>query len=120
MRTTLSTNEELQSLIVSLRKAATEGEVKLWKRIASDLSKPTRQRRAVNLSRIDRFTKDNDVVIVPGKVLSSGDINHKIQVAAFTFSKAAKEKIAQAKGNAISISELLKSNPKGKGIKIIG
>ena len=120
MRTSFSTNEELQTLIVELRKAASAGKVPLWKRIAADLSKPTRQRRAVNLSRIDRYTKENDVVIVPGKVLSSGDLTHKVQVAAFTFSQQAKEKIAKAQGSAVSITDLLQKNPEGKKVKIIG
>jgi len=120
MRENFSTNENLQSLIIELKKIASVENVKLWKRVAADLSRPTRQRRVVNLSRIDRYTKDNDIIIVPGKVLSSGDIKHKVQVAAFTFSKAAKEKIAQAKGEAISINDMLKTNTKAKGIKIIG
>jgi large subunit ribosomal protein L18e len=120
MRKNHSLNDELHNLIAVLRKTSAVEDVNLWKRIALDLSKSTRTRRVVNLSRINSYSKDNDTVIVPGKVLSSGNIDHKVQVAAFTFSKAAKEKISNAKGTAISISELLKSNPKAKGIKIIG
>ncbi|MFT4344029.1 MAG: 50S ribosomal protein L18e [Candidatus Woesearchaeota archaeon] len=120
MRTSYSTNEELQALIAELRKAASDKKAPIWKRIASDLSKPTRQRRVVNLSRIDRYTGDNDIVIVPGKVLSSGELTHKVHVAAFTFSNQAKEKIAKAQGSAVSIAELLQKNPDGKKVKIIG
>jgi large subunit ribosomal protein L18e len=120
MRTTYSTNEELQSIIAELRKASCMEKINLWKRVAADLSKPSRQRRAVNLSRIDRYTKDSDVIIVPGKVLSAGDLNHKVDVAAFSFSKSAKDKIIRAQGKALSISELIKKNPKAQGIKIIG
>ncbi|MCB9358660.1 50S ribosomal protein L18e [Candidatus Woesearchaeota archaeon] len=120
MRKSYSPNEELQSLISVLREVSSKEKVNIWKRVASDLSRPTRQRRIVNLSRINRVTKENDIVIVPGKVLSAGDIDHKVQVAAFTFSKTAADKIAEAKGTVISIPELLKSNPKGKGIKIVG
>lgn len=120
MRLTFSPNVHLQSLIAELQRVASKEKVSIWKRIASDLSKPSRQRRAVNLSRINMNTDDNDVVVVPGKVLSSGDIDHKVQVAAFSFSKNATEKISKAKGTAISIQELLKANPKGNKIKIIG
>lgn len=120
MRQTYSTNEELHVLLGELRKAASGDKALIWKRIAADLSKPSRQRRVVNLSRISRYTKENDVVVVPGKVLSAGDLNHKVQVAAFTFSHSAREKIEQAKGKAVTIRELLQSKPDGKGIKLIG
>jgi large subunit ribosomal protein L18e len=119
MRKSYSDNEELQTLIKELCKIASTEKVMLWKRVATDLSRPSRQRRAVNLARIDRYTTDNEFVVVPGKVLSSGDITHKVNVAAFNFSKDAKTKI-NAKGKALSITELLKSNPKAKGVKIIG
>lgn len=120
MRKTKSSNEELQNLILKLRKTASVEKVNLWKRLASDLSKPTRQRRIVNVSRLNRFTKENEIVVVPGKVLSGGEMNHKVQVAAFNFSKSAADKITQAQGKALTIDELMKSNPKAKGVRIIG
>ena len=120
MKRTGPTNPLLRDLIGELKKRGNEQEVNLWKRIALDLERPTRQRRAVNLSRINRHTKENEVVVVPGKVLSVGEIDHKINVAAFNFSALAKEKILKAHGKALSIDELMKLNPKGKGIKIIG
>lgn len=120
MRTSKTTNNDLKLLISELRRVSSTEEVALWKRVAADLSKPTRQRRIVNLTRINKFTKDNDVIVVPGKVLSAGDIDHKVDVAAYQFSDTAKAKIESAKGTAITIPEMLKSNPKGKGIKIIG
>ena len=42
---------------------------------------------------------DGDVIVVPGKVLGTGDLNRKVTVAAFSFSKSAVEKIRNAKGN---------------------
>ncbi len=120
MRITKTTNNGLKTLISELRQASSSEEAPLWKRVAADLSKPTRQRRIVNLTRINKFTKENDVIVVPGKVLSAGNIDHKIEVAAYQFSEAAKAKIESAKGTVITIPQMLKSNPKGKGIKIIG
>lgn len=84
------------------------------------LSKPKRRRVAVNLSRINRYTKENDEVIVPGKVLGSGVINHPVKVAAFTFSDKARSKIIKAKGKCLTIPELAEMNPKGSNVKIIG
>jgi len=113
-------NEQLQGLIQELKKKSIEEKVKIWKRIASDLEKPTRNRRIVNLSKIDRYTRENETVIVPGKVLGSGDLNKKITIAAYSFSEQALDKIKISEGKAINIKELMKSNPKGSKIKILG
>jgi len=120
MRKTGPTNEHLVALIQSLRKASHTHEAGIWKSIAVELEKPARSRRAVNVSRINRFTKANETVIVPGKVLGAGAIDHSVVVAAFSFSSGAKEQIKKANGKAITIPELLKQNPKGKDVRIIG
>ena len=109
-----------QALIQALRKEAHTQQADLWSRIAYDLEQPTRQRRVVNISSISRYTKPNEVVVVPGKVLGSGNLSHSVVVAAFSFSSSAKERIEQAKGKCMSIPELVKQNPKGKNIRIIG
>jgi len=120
MKRTGPTNKHLKDLISDLKRQSYKEESGLWKRVASDLEKPSRSRRVVNLSRINRFTKENEVIVVPGKVLGSGNISHSIVVAAFSFSGNAKEQIEKAKGKCISISELAKQNPKGKDVRIIG
>lgn len=113
------TNPVLLGLIAELRKKANEKGINLWRRIADDLERSTRQRRIVNLYKINKYAKDNETIIVPGKVLAVGDIERKLTVAAFAFSGAASEKINR-KGKAISINELLKEDPKGKRIRIMG
>ncbi|MFT4311518.1 MAG: 50S ribosomal protein L18e [Candidatus Woesearchaeota archaeon] len=112
-------NLELQKLLKELKIASIQNQAKIWKRIANDLEKSTRSRREVNVFKLAQTTKENDVVIVPGKVLGTGDIDHKITVAAYAFSKQAQDKINK-KGKAITLTDLLKENPKGKKIKIIG
>lgn len=114
-----TTNQYLVELIKTLKKTAIEQKVKIWKAIATDLEKPTRIRRIVNLDRINRVCKDNETIIVPGKVLGTGDLNKKLTISAFSFSQSALNKINQ-KGKAISIDELIKSNPKGAKVRIIG
>ncbi len=113
-------NPVLQSLIHELKRRGNEQSINLWSRIADDLEKPTRQRRVVNLSSISRYTKENEVIIVPGKVLGAGDLNHKLTISAFQFSGGAKEKIEKAGSKIVPLLELSKANPTGKGIKIIG
>ena len=114
------TNPVLVSLITELKKRSNEQSVNLWSRIALDLEKPTRQRRAVNLSRINRYTEENDFVVVPGKVLGSGILEHKLTISAYQFSEQAKDKIEKAGAKIITLSELSKEKPDGKKIRIIG
>lgn len=114
------TNLELRSLIEELKKKHYSDNRPIWKRIAKDLERPTRNRRAVNLSRINRYTKENETVIVPGKVLASGDLNHSLVIAAWRFSGQAIDKIKKANARAISIYDLVKENPEGKNVRIIG
>jgi len=119
-RRTEITNPDLLRLIRFLRKKSRENEAAIWRRIAEMLSKPKRRRIAVNVSRINRYSKENDEVVVPGKVLGAGVINHPVKVAAFAFSDKARSKIIKAKGKCLTIPELAEMNPKGSNVKIIG
>lgn len=115
-----ATNYQLIELIRTLKKKAIEDNVGLWKRIASDLEKPTRQRRIVNLSSLNKFAKDNELIIVPGKVLGDGQIDKKVSIAAFSFSDSAKEKLLASQSQIMTIEELIKKNPKAADVRIIG
>ena len=112
---------ELQKLIIELKIIGNKNNVSLWKRVAKELERSTRIRRRVNIYKIDKYTRDNEIALVPGKVLSMGELTKKITVAAYQFSDTAREKINSI-GKAISIKELLEKNhnPKGKRIRIIG
>jgi large subunit ribosomal protein L18e len=115
-----TTNPELIELIRFLRKQGRENKADIWRDVAERLAKPRRIRAAVNLSRINRYTEENETVVVPGKVLSTGEITHPITVAAVAFSEKAKAKIDAARGKCVPFSDLVKRNPKGSNIKIIG
>lgn len=115
-----TTNPILFNLIMELKKRSREQSVNLWRRIANDLAKPTRQRRVVNLSSISRYTKENETIVVPGKVLGAGNLNHKLTISAFQFSNGAKEKIEKAGAKVVPLLELSKENPTGRGVRIIG
>jgi large subunit ribosomal protein L18e len=114
-----TTNPRLRALIEELKALSIKENVNIWKRIASDLERPTRNRRAVNLSRIARFTKADENVIVPGKVLGTGELTHKVNIAAFTVSKSALTKVGN-NGTFMTIEEVMQKNPKGKNLRIIG
>lgn len=113
-------NQHLVNLIADLKKKAIQDSSALWKRIATDLEKSTRNRRIVNLSRINRFTKENETIVIPGKVLGSGVIDHKVTVAAFSFSDGAVEKLKKQNCSMMTIPELMQKNTKTADIRIIG
>lgn len=120
MRKLEKTNPNLIQLIRFLRKKSRENKAKIWRDIAKRLAKPRRNYKAVNISRLNRCTKNKETVIVPGKVVGTGEIDHQIAVAAFAFSEKAREKIKAAKGKIIPFPLLIKKNPQGSEVKIIG
>ena len=112
------TNYQMQLLLQELEPKVKDS--RFWRRIVKDLKKPSRQRRIVNLYKINKYVKEGETIIVPGKVLSVGDLNKKVDIAALNFSSGAKEKIIEAKGKAMTIKELLQINPEGKKVRILG
>ncbi len=113
------TNPITRKLIADLRSLSTKDQAKIWDRIADELSKPERKRKNVNIYKINKYAGDGETVLIPGKVLSDGNLTKKVIVAAFQFSGKAKEKISRT-GNAVYIRDLMKSNPKGKNVRILG
>lgn len=120
MKQVRTTDPELINLIRSLKKQSRESKAKIWRDIADFLSRSRRRRIAVNVSRLNRYTNKGETAAVPGKVLGAGKIDHPIKVAAFTFSQLAQTKILRAKGKCLSLFDLMKKNPKGTDVKIIG
>lgn len=108
-------NQVLVSLVETLMKTKKP----FWKKVASELAQPKRGRVEMNLSRIDVYADEDGTVIVPGKVLGAGTISKKVTIAAFAFSESAKRTITAAGGKAISIDSLHKSNPDGRGVRIL-
>jgi len=119
MKRTGSSNVNLRLLISNLRKLASKEKAPVWKKAADELARPSRQRRVVNLSKIDKYARPGEVVVVLGKVLGNGSLGEKLEVVAFSFSETAKRKISSS-GKATSLKDYLKSNPKGKKVRIIG
>ena len=119
MRETKTTNPQLIDLIGLLKKESKEKQAAIWLDVADHLAKSRSQRVAVNLSQLNRHTKKADVVVVPGKILGTGSIDHAVTVASFGISDTAKVKLEAAKAKYITIPELVEKNPKGSKVKII-
>ncbi|MBU0466649.1 MAG: 50S ribosomal protein L18e [Nanoarchaeota archaeon] len=90
-----------------------------WKEVSKLLSTPTRRYSSVNLFEIDKQTKAGDTVIIPGKVLSKGEMTKKVRICALSISEKAKEKLKPTKSEIVSILEEITKNKKAEGIKII-
>jgi len=119
MKNQEKTNPRLVRLIGDLKAASRDSGAPLWRDIAKRLEKPRRNYAAVNLSKINRHTSSNDTVLIAGKVLAAGDIDHSVTVAALGFSGQAVSKILAAGGKCLEIEKLIKEHPKGTGIKIL-
>ncbi|MEM1515000.1 MAG: 50S ribosomal protein L18e [Candidatus Bathyarchaeia archaeon] len=120
MRKRGTTNPNLMELIRLLRKVSNQYKARIWRALADHISRSHSRRITVNISRLNRYTREGDIIVVPGKVLGAGILDHAVTIAALAFSKQAQEKILMAKGKCISIQELIKLNPKGSNVKIIG
>ncbi|RLE50561.1 MAG: 50S ribosomal protein L18e [Candidatus Methanomethylicota archaeon] len=114
------TNYFLRKLIRNLKKASRRYNAKIWETVSEKLSAPTRRRIAVNLSKIERYVRDGEYALVPGKVLGAGSIKRPITVVAYAFSAQAKKKIEEAGGKCLTIEEFININPRGSNTRIIG
>ena len=110
--------ESIQTLrlLNALRKAGKKNAV--WTRVAELLAKPTRQRSEVSLSKLSKNTSSGQTVIVPGKLLASGQLSHALTIACFKASKTASKKTPSGT-KIITIAQLMKLNPSGSNTRII-
>lgn len=106
-------NPKLRKLIILLKKQKSQ----FWLSLANLAANPKRKAIAVNIEKINRVTKKDDKVLVPGKVLAQGSLEHPVTIAAFSLSEGARQKLKNAK--VIAIEQILHENPQGKDIKII-
>ena len=107
------TNEELVETIISAKKKDS------WRDLAHKISIPKRKRTDLNLGEINSLSSDDDLIVVPGKVLGMGDIEKKIKISALGYSENAKKKLKQAKIEFNFLKEEIKSNPNAKKMKIL-
>ncbi len=114
------TNEHLLGLIQELYETSHKEDAPIWRDLARRLERSSRLQSEVNVGKIDRFASKNDKVVIPGKVLGSGDLTKPVHVAAWRFSDQARSKIEAAGGKALTIPELVTEVPKGSGVRIMG
>jgi len=84
--------------------------------VAKELARPKRKWPAINLKEVDMINGD---VLVAGKILSAGDLSDSKKIVAWSASVKALEKIKNAKGSFVTITEEIKKNPELNGFNIL-
>lgn len=113
------TNPILVELIVELRKASQSTGAELWDDIATRLERPARLWPQVNVEKCAALGGDGEIVLVPVKVLSTGEALKGLKIAAFAFSENARQKIQDGGGECLSIQDAIKLAPNGRGVRIV-
>ena len=120
VRHNTKTNPGLVTLIGDLKAQTRSNGAPLWRDVALRLEKSRSNWAEPNLSRLSRFASEEKLILVPGKLLGSGELSSKHTVAAYSVSTSAQAKIEAAGGKVVSIHDLMKKNPTGKGVFILG
>ena len=113
-------NTMIDNTIWTLRQAFKKSKAPIWRALEEELEGPRANRREVNVRRLAEITKAGEVIVVPGKVLGTGSLGHKLTVCAFSISEGAAKKVMTAGGKVVSFEDLIKKHPDGKGVRVIG
>ena len=105
--------------ISELKRASRKNSAPIWSSIAKTILKPSSAKKIVNIKKINDLSKESNIVVVPGKVLGTGNISHKITLCSFSISNSAAKKIIESGGQILKFNELIEKYPSGNGVKII-
>lgn len=110
----------IDNTIWSLHNAFKRNKAPIWRALQKELAGPRANRREINVRRLAQITKADEVIIVPGKILGTGSLGHKLTVCAFSISQTAARKITDSGGKVVTFDDLIDKHPDGKGVRIIG
>lgn len=113
-------NSMLDNTIWTLRRAFKKTKAPIWRAVEDEIAGRRVNRRQVNVGRLAEITKQGEVIVIPGKLLGTGSVGHKLTVCAYSVSEGAAKKIINAGGKVLAFEELIKKHPDGKGVRIIG
>ena len=71
-------------------------------------TRPKRSRPSVNIDKLEKLAKENDSIIIPGKVLGAGSISKKLNICAVDFTNSAIEKLKGSGCRIVSIEDAIK------------
>ena len=114
------TNARLVDVISQLKAQSRDTGAAVWRDVAMRLSKSRKNWAQPNLSRVSRYAPEGATILVPGKLLGSGELSANHTIAAYSVSNGAREKIEAAGGRFMTYGELMNENPTGTGVVILG
>ena len=103
-----------------LEKHSKRSKQEIWRDVSEAILGSRKNRATVNVSHISRNSKEGSKVLVPGKVLGLGSIDHKVTVAAYAFSRDARAKITASGGSCVDLHEFMDSTPSVKDVVLLG
>ena len=119
MKPTGPTNPLKKRLIIDLEKKSKKEKKAVWKYVAEILSKPRRNAVSVNLSKINRYAKDGDIIIVPGKILADGDLTKKVRLISEKISSKALDYLNKNKVEYSYLYDIIDKKIDTKNLRII-
>ena len=87
---TRKTNADLVGLIDQLKAQSRDTGAALWRDVAQRLSKSRKNWAQPNLSRVTRYAPEGATILVPGKLLGSGEVTVNRTIAAYSVSTSAR------------------------------
>jgi len=106
-------DKELVETVVAAKKN------KNWYKVAEILASPRKNHIEINLEGIDKVADSKKIIVVPGKVLSQGEISKKCKVVAYKFSEKAKEKLIKSGCVVEKIIEEINKNKDAKDVEVV-
>ncbi|MCI4352451.1 MAG: 50S ribosomal protein L18e [Thermoplasmata archaeon] len=112
-------NPELVRVIIELEKAAKAHRAPVWQAAAERLARPRHHVFPLNVGHLERLAQAQETILVPGKLLAEGNLTKPLTIGAISYSSEARSKVHAAGGKALTITELVKSHPDGKGVRLL-
>jgi large subunit ribosomal protein L18e len=116
----LFANTLVDNTIWTLRNAFKKTRAPIWRALEEELAASRANRREINVMRLAQITKADEVVVVPGKILGTGSLDHKLTVCSFSISETAAKKVIESGGKVMTFDDLINKHPDGNGVRIIG
>ncbi len=111
---------ETIKLIASLEKAAKATKKEIWADLAKRMDAPTRNALTVDLEHVNKMVALNKgkTIIVPGKILSDGELENKAVIVAVSASANAMAKINK-KGEFVLLKDFAEKAAKTKASDLV-
>ena len=111
---------ETKRLIIELEKTSRATKKQIWKDLAERLGKPSRNDMDINVEKLNALAKKfkGKTLVVPGKILSKGELNEKVKIVAVSASEKAQEKI-NAKGEFVLLKDFISEKVKVSELMIV-